>query len=182
MRGGKRNPAASLLSARSMFYRRRNETCSIFLQRLSHFRKRTSIYPIRSLIICALRRRRTKTEPTELTISLPGSLTGLRATLDLSCFSTDSISLNRANLMSYTPLPIEKLSINTIRTLSMDAVQAANSGHPGTPMALAPAAYVIFNEICVTIRRSRSGPIATASCFPAAMPRCCSMRRCTFAK
>ena len=49
--------------------------------------------------------------------------------------------------MSYTPLPIEKLSINTIRTLSMDAVQAADSGHPGTPMALAPAAYVIFNEI-----------------------------------
>jgi len=42
--------------------------------------------------------------------------------------------------------PIESLSINTIRTLSMDAVQAANSGHPGTPMALAPATYVIFNE------------------------------------
>ncbi len=41
---------------------------------------------------------------------------------------------------------IEQLSISTIRTLSMDAVQAANSGHPGTPMALAPAAYVIFNE------------------------------------
>jgi transketolase len=48
--------------------------------------------------------------------------------------------------MSYTMQPIESLSINTIRTLSMDAVQAANSGHPGTPMALAPAAYVIFNE------------------------------------
>jgi transketolase len=31
--------------------------------------------------------------------------------------------------------------INTIRTLSMDAVQKANSGHPGTPMALAPLAY-----------------------------------------
>jgi len=41
---------------------------------------------------------------------------------------------------------IEQLAINTIRTLSMDAVQAANSGHPGTPMALAPAAYVLFNE------------------------------------
>jgi transketolase len=49
--------------------------------------------------------------------------------------------------MSYTYQPIESLSINTIRTLSMDAVQAANSGHPGTPMALAPAAYVIFNEV-----------------------------------
>jgi transketolase len=49
--------------------------------------------------------------------------------------------------MSYAPQPIESLSINPIRTLSMDAVQAANSGHPGTPMALAPAAYVIFNEV-----------------------------------
>ena len=33
--------------------------------------------------------------------------------------------------------------IDTIRTLSMDAVQAANSGHPGTPMALAPVAYCL---------------------------------------
>jgi transketolase len=43
--------------------------------------------------------------------------------------------------------PIEQLSINTIRTLAMDAVQAADSGHPGTPMALAPAAYVLWNEV-----------------------------------
>src|SRR5208337_81660 len=43
--------------------------------------------------------------------------------------------------------PIEQLAINTIRTLSMDAVQAANSGHPGTPMALAPLAYVLWNEV-----------------------------------
>ena len=42
---------------------------------------------------------------------------------------------------------IEQLAINTIRTLSMDAVEAANSGHPGTPMALAPAAYVLYNEV-----------------------------------
>ena len=48
--------------------------------------------------------------------------------------------------MPYETQPIEALSINTIRTLAMDAVQAANSGHPGTPMALAPATYVIFNE------------------------------------
>ena len=41
---------------------------------------------------------------------------------------------------------IEQLSINTIRTLSMDGVQAANSGHPGTPMALAPMTYVLWNE------------------------------------
>ncbi len=42
--------------------------------------------------------------------------------------------------------PIEQLTINTIRTLSMDAVQAANSGHPGTAMALAPVAYTLWNE------------------------------------
>ncbi len=41
---------------------------------------------------------------------------------------------------------IDQLAINTIRTLSMDAVQAANSGHPGTPMALAPVAYQLWTE------------------------------------
>ena len=46
-----------------------------------------------------------------------------------------------------TEIPIEELSINTIRTLSMDAVQKANSGHPGTPMALAPLAYVLWKRI-----------------------------------
>ncbi len=41
---------------------------------------------------------------------------------------------------------LEQLCINTIRTLSMDAVQKANSGHPGTPMALAPLAFVLWNR------------------------------------
>lgn len=44
-------------------------------------------------------------------------------------------------------LELDQLSINTIRTLSMDAVQAANSGHPGTPMALAPLVYTLWNRI-----------------------------------
>ncbi|OAI40867.1 transketolase [Verrucomicrobia bacterium SCGC AG-212-E04] len=46
-------------------------------------------------------------------------------------------------------MPNEKmdlLAINTIRTLSIDAVQAAQSGHPGTPMALAPLIYTIWNR------------------------------------
>jgi transketolase len=42
--------------------------------------------------------------------------------------------------------PMEMTCINTIRTLSMDAVQAANSGHPGTPMAMAPLAYCLWQE------------------------------------
>lgn len=41
---------------------------------------------------------------------------------------------------------IDQLAINTIRTLSMDAVQKANSGHPGTPMALAPVAYTLYSR------------------------------------
>jgi transketolase len=42
---------------------------------------------------------------------------------------------------------IEQLSIDTIRTLSMDAVQKANAGHPGTAMALAPLAYLLYGEV-----------------------------------
>ena len=42
---------------------------------------------------------------------------------------------------------LDKLSINTIRTLSIDAVQQAKSGHPGTPMALAPLVYTIWNRV-----------------------------------
>jgi transketolase len=42
---------------------------------------------------------------------------------------------------------IDELAINTIRTLSMDAVQKANSGHPGAPMALAPLAYLLYTRV-----------------------------------
>jgi transketolase len=42
---------------------------------------------------------------------------------------------------------IEKLAIDTIRTLSIDAVQKANSGHPGAPMALAPVAYGLWQNV-----------------------------------
>ena len=42
---------------------------------------------------------------------------------------------------------IDNLCVNTIRTLAMDAVQAANSGHPGAPMGLAAAAYVLWSRV-----------------------------------
>jgi transketolase len=42
---------------------------------------------------------------------------------------------------------IDELCVNTIRTLAMDAVQKANSGHPGTPMALAPVAYTLYTRV-----------------------------------
>jgi transketolase len=45
-----------------------------------------------------------------------------------------------------TQQSIEELSINTIRTLSLDAIQKANSGHPGLPLGMAPAAYVLWTK------------------------------------
>ena len=41
---------------------------------------------------------------------------------------------------------IEQTAINTVRALAVDAVQKANSGHPGTPMALAPVGHVLWTE------------------------------------
>ncbi len=46
-----------------------------------------------------------------------------------------------------TSAKLDNLCVDTIRTLSMDAVQKANSGHPGTPMALAPLAYVLYARV-----------------------------------
>ena len=51
---------------------------------------------------------------------------------------------------------IDQLCINTIRTLSMDAMQAANSDHPGTPMAMAPVAYTLWQRL---LRFDRDDPI-----------------------
>lgn len=58
--------------------------------------------------------------------------------------------------MSAAVASLEKLAIDTIRTLSMDAVQAANSGHPGTPMALAPVAFQIWTE---SLRYNPNNPL-----------------------
>jgi transketolase len=55
--------------------------------------------------------------------------------------------VQQAKPKSLTGAELDELAINTIRTLSIDAVQQANSGHPGTPMALAPLVYVIWNEV-----------------------------------
>ncbi|HLY50684.1 MAG TPA: transketolase [Solirubrobacteraceae bacterium] len=50
---------------------------------------------------------------------------------------------------------LDRLCVDTIRTLSMDAVQQANSGHPGTPMALAPLIYVLYTRV---MRHNPSDP------------------------
>src|SRR5215469_5288969 len=57
-----------------------------------------------------------------------------------------AIDLPTTPALPVTAPSIEQISINTIRTLSMDGVQAANSGHPGTPMALAPVAYSLWQQ------------------------------------
>ena len=46
-----------------------------------------------------------------------------------------------------SPQDIDQLAINTIRMLAVDAVQKANSGHPGTPMDAAPAAYTLWQRV-----------------------------------
>lgn len=56
---------------------------------------------------------------------------------------------------TYYGMDISQLFINTIRTLSMDGVQKANSGHPGTPMANAPLAYLLYTE---TMRHNPRDP------------------------
>ena len=57
------------------------------------------------------------------------------------------MSTTTDNPQTATAANLDLLTINTIRTLAMDAVQKANSGHPGTPMALAPVAYTLWNDV-----------------------------------
>lgn len=66
------------------------------------------------------------------------------------------MSTARGIVENSTPAQPDQLCVNTIRTLSMDAVQQANSGHPGTPMALAPLVYTIWNR---TLRFDPENPI-----------------------
>ena len=69
---------------------------------------------------------------------------------------------------------IDQLAINTIRMLAIDAVQKANSGHPGTPMDAAPTAYVLWQRF---LRYDPADPHwlnRDRLSFRAAMRRCCS--------
>ncbi len=59
---------------------------------------------------------------------------------------------------AHPPDDLDQLCINTIRTLAMDAVQQANSGHPGTPMGLAPLAYVLWTRYLKHDPRDPSWP------------------------
>lgn len=63
---------------------------------------------------------------------------------------------------------------NAIRALSMDAVQKANSGHPGAPMGMADIAEVLWNDFLNITLPTQPRMIATALFFPTVTRRCCS--------
>jgi hypothetical protein len=65
----------------------------------------------------------------------------------------------------------DRLCIDTIRTLAMDAVQQANSRRPGAPMALAPVAYTLWQHFFDSTPMIRSGPIAIASLSNEVLPQ-----------
>ena len=71
---------------------------------------------------------------------------------------------------------LDQLCINTIRTLTIDAVQQAKSGHPGLPLGAAPMAYVLGQNSCATTRVIQNGRIAIASCCRRGMAACCFIR------
>jgi transketolase len=62
------------------------------------------------------------------------------STIDLTTRATPKATKSTSDAM-------DQLCVNTVRTLAMDAVQSANSGHPGTPMALAPVAYCLWQRV-----------------------------------
>jgi transketolase len=66
--------------------------------------------------------------------------------VDVGDFSTNAAGGMMATVSTANAQELDTLCINTIRTLSMDAVQQANSGHPGTPMGMAPVAYELWQE------------------------------------
>ena len=75
---------------------------------------------------------------------------------------------------------LDRLAIDTIRTLSIDGVQKANSGHPGAPMGAAPMAYVALDAVppprADAARLARPRPVRALA---PATPRCSSTRSST---
>jgi hypothetical protein len=72
---------------------------------------------------------------------------------------------------------LDQLCINTIRTLSIDAVQQAKSGHPGTPMALAPLVYTLWNRKLRFDPEDPAWPIVTGSFYRTVTLPCSCGRR-----
>jgi hypothetical protein len=75
---------------------------------------------------------------------------------------------------------ITSVSVNTIRTLCMDAVQQANSGHPGTPMAMAPVVYALWQDYLRFDPEDPIWPNRDRFIPRRATPRRCCMLCCTW--
>ncbi|AST04733.1 hypothetical protein BT10792_30040 [Bacillus thuringiensis] len=73
------------------------------------------------------------------------------------------------NSMSHS---IEQLSINTIRTLSIDAIEKANSGHPGMPMGAAPMAYTLWTQFMKHNPNNQRGLTVIVSYYLQVMVQC----------
>ncbi len=83
-------------------------------------------------------------------------------------------------MAALTDTDIESRGIDVVRGLTVDAVQMAQSGHAGTPMALAPLAHVLFTRIMsYDVVRRRTGRTGTGSCSRTATRRCSSTPTCT---
>jgi Transketolase, thiamine diphosphate binding domain len=93
----------------------------------------------------------------------------------------DLVVVQRASDMA-PPGGLEGDAISAVRFLAIDAVERAKSGHPGTPMGLAPLPYRLFARHPATIRRIRNGRIATVSCCRAGTRRCSSTPACISAR
>ena len=76
---------------------------------------------------------------------------------------------------------LDQLCINTIRTLSIDAVQQANSGHPGAPMGLAPVVYSLWHNFLIFDPADPHGRIAIDLFSPPDTLPCCCIPRCILA-
>jgi len=81
--------------------------------------------------------------------------------------------------LDVTGQDLDQLCVNTIRALSIDGVQAANSGHPGTPMAMAPVLTAYGSSFCDSTRRILYGRTAIDSCYPSDTRQCCCTREKT---
>ena len=64
----------------------------------------------------------------------------------------------------------DRRAVDLIRVLAMDAVEAAGSGHPGTAMSLAPAAYLLYQRVLRHDPADPDWPAGTGSCCPAVTP------------
>ena len=73
---------------------------------------------------------------------------------------------------------IDTLCVNTIRTLSMDGVQQANSGHPGTPMAMAPVVYTLWQDFLRFDPDDPIWPNRDRFVLSSGTRRCCCTRYC----